>query len=71
MLDTAIKSPVTSLVYLTKIQRVAVGLHNSRLFLVDSTNIPTNCAFAECSLVLTEICSCLVLHSTCSVIVEE
>ena len=71
MLDTAIKSPVISLVYLTKIQRVAVGLHNGRVFLVDSTKIPTNCAFAEGSFVLTEICSGLVLHSACSVIVAE
>lgn len=71
MLDTAIKSPVISLVYLPKIQRVAVGLHNGRVFLVDSTKIPTNCAFAEGSFVLTEICSGLVLHTACAVMVDE
>ncbi|XP_054737581.1 leucine-rich repeat serine/threonine-protein kinase 1 isoform X1 [Anastrepha obliqua] len=71
MLDPTIKSPVISLVYLRNIERVAVGLHNGRVFLVDSTKIPTNCAFAEGSFVLTEICSGLILHSACSVVIDD
>lgn len=71
MLDPAIKSPVISIVYLRKIERVAIGLHNGRVFLVDSTKIPTNCAFAEGTFVLTEICSGLILHSACSVIIDK
>ncbi|XP_054091980.1 leucine-rich repeat serine/threonine-protein kinase 1 isoform X2 [Zeugodacus cucurbitae] len=71
MLDPAIKSPVISLVYLRKIERVAIGLHNGRVFLVDSTKVPTNCAFAEGTFVLTEICSGLILHSSCAVIINN
>ncbi|XP_037942769.1 leucine-rich repeat serine/threonine-protein kinase 1 isoform X2 [Teleopsis dalmanni] len=71
MLDPAIKSPVISLVYLEKIQRVAVGLHNGRVFLVDAQIIPTNCAFAEGSFVLTEICAGLIMHSACYVMTEN
>ncbi|XP_039969967.1 leucine-rich repeat serine/threonine-protein kinase 1 isoform X4 [Bactrocera tryoni] len=71
MLDPVIKSPVISLVYLRNIERVAIGLHNGRVFLVDSTKIPTNCAFAEGTFVLTEICSGLILHSACSVIIDN
>lgn len=70
MLDPAIKSPLISLVYLRGIDRVAVGLHNGRVFLVDSSRVPSNCAFAEGSFVLTEICSGLILHCACAVMVE-
>ncbi|XP_030371278.1 leucine-rich repeat serine/threonine-protein kinase 1 isoform X2 [Scaptodrosophila lebanonensis] len=70
MLDPAIKSPVISLVYMQRIERVAVGLHNGRVFLVDATKVPTNCAFAEGSFVLTEICSGFVLHAACTVYVD-
>lgn len=71
MLDPAIKSPVISLVYFRTIERVAVGLHNGRVFLLDSTKVPSNCAFAEGSFVLTEICSGLILHSACAAYVEK
>ena len=70
MLDPAIKSPLITLVYLRDIQRVAVGLHNGRVFLVDSSRVPSNCAFAEGSFVLTEICSGLILHCACAVMIE-
>lgn len=70
MLDPAIKSAVISLVYMEGIARVAVGLQNGRVFLVDSCLMPTNCAFAEGSFVLTEICSGFVLHAACSVLIE-
>ncbi|XP_067619795.1 leucine-rich repeat serine/threonine-protein kinase 1 isoform X3 [Eurosta solidaginis] len=71
MLDPAIKSPVITLIYLPNIERVAIGLENGRVFLVDSKKIPTNCAFAEGSFVLTEICSGLILHSACSALVDD
>lgn len=71
MFDPSIKSPVISLVYLKNIERVAVGLHNGRVFLVDSTKVPTNCAFAEGSFVLTEICSGQILHSAVAVLLDE
>ncbi|XP_037707527.1 leucine-rich repeat serine/threonine-protein kinase 1 isoform X1 [Drosophila subpulchrella] len=70
MLDPAIKSAVISLVYMERIARVAVGTHNGRVFLVDATQVPSNCAFAEGSFVLTEICSGFVLHAACSVFVD-
>lgn len=70
MLDPAIKSAVISLVYMEGIARVAVGLQNGRVFLVDACRMPTNCAFAEGSFVLTEICSGFVLHAACSVLIE-
>ncbi|XP_055923849.1 leucine-rich repeat serine/threonine-protein kinase 1 isoform X2 [Eupeodes corollae] len=71
MFDPSIKSPIISLVYLKNIERVAVGLHNGRVFLVDSTKVPTNCAFAEGSFVLTEICSGQILHSAVAVLLED
>ncbi|KAL9897903.1 leucine-rich repeat kinase isoform 1-T1 [Glossina fuscipes fuscipes] len=71
MLDPSIKSPVISLTYFPGIQRVAVGLHNGRVFLLDSEKVPTNCAFAEGSFVLTEICSGLILHCATSIMVED
>lgn len=70
MLDPAIKSAVISLVYMEGITRVAVGLHNGRVFLVDASQMPSNCAFAEGSFVLTEICSGFVLHAACSVLID-
>ncbi|XP_032596558.1 leucine-rich repeat serine/threonine-protein kinase 1 isoform X2 [Drosophila grimshawi] len=70
MLDPAIKSAVISLVHMEGIARVAVGLHNGRVFLVDADRVPSNCAFAEGSFVLTEICSGFVLHAACSVCLE-
>lgn len=70
MLDPNIKSAVISLVYMEKIARVAVGTHNGRVFLVDAKQMPSNCAFAEGSFVLTEICSGFVLHAACSVVVD-
>ncbi|ALC46696.1 Lrrk [Drosophila busckii] len=70
MLDPAIKSAVISLVYMPGIARVAVGTHNGRVFLVDATQMPSNCAFAEGSFVLTEICSGFVLHAACSVLMD-
>lgn len=70
MLDPAIKSAVISLVYMEGITRVAVGLHNGRVFLVDASQMPSNCAFAEGSFVLTEICSGFVLHAACSVFID-
>lgn len=65
IMDPAIKSPVITLLYMPNIQRVAVGLLNGRLFLVDATKIPTNYACAEGSFVLTELCSGQILYSAC------
>lgn len=58
---------VVTIIYLEKINRVAAGLTNGRLFLLDSTLIPKTFAAAEGSFVLTEIGSGEELHSACSV----
>lgn len=46
---------IVSLVNLSKLQRVVVGLENGRIFLVDSKQVPTSQASAEGSFVLTEL----------------
>lgn len=48
---------VTVLLYLDKINRVAAGLENGRLFLLDSSFIPSSSIFGEGSFVLTELSS--------------
>jgi hypothetical protein len=53
--------------YLDKINRVAAGLVNGRLFLLDSMLIPKTFASAEGSFVLTEVGSGEQLQSACSV----
>ncbi|XP_055684527.1 leucine-rich repeat serine/threonine-protein kinase 1 isoform X1 [Lutzomyia longipalpis] len=59
-------SPVVALVHLNRINRVAAGLENGRLFLLDSSNIPTSYVSAEGSFVLTELGSGERLHSVCA-----
>ncbi|XP_053678911.1 leucine-rich repeat serine/threonine-protein kinase 1 [Anopheles nili] len=54
-LEPSAPSPVVALVYLKKFHRVAAGLENGRLFLLDSTLIPTTCVSAEGSFVLSEL----------------
>lgn len=51
----SITSPITLLVNLANINRVAAGLENGRLFLLDSSLIPSSSTFAEGSFVLTEL----------------
>jgi len=58
---------VITLIHLDKIKRVAAGLQNGRLFLLDSTLIPKTFAAAEGSFVLTELGSGEELHSACSI----
>lgn len=60
-------SPVTLLVNLHKIHRVAAGLENGRLFLLDSTLIPASSKFGEGSFVLTELGTGNKLYSSCVV----
>ncbi|KFB52135.1 hypothetical protein ZHAS_00020459 [Anopheles sinensis] len=54
-LEPSTPSPVVALVYLKKFHRVAAGLENGRLFLLDSTLIPSTCVSAEGSFVLSEL----------------
>uniref|UniRef100_A0A182PFW2 non-specific serine/threonine protein kinase n=1 Tax=Anopheles epiroticus TaxID=199890 RepID=A0A182PFW2_9DIPT len=54
-LEPSAPSPVVALVYLKKFHRVAAGLENGRLFLLDSTLIPSTCVSAEGSFVLSEL----------------
>lgn len=54
-LEPSNSSAVTLLVSLHRIGRVAAGLENGRLFLLDSTLIPSSSTFGEGSFVLTEL----------------
>lgn len=62
---------VVTLIYLDKIKRVAAGLSNGRLFLLDSTLVPKTFASAEGSFVLTEVGSGEELHSACSIMCKD
>ncbi|XP_063703322.1 leucine-rich repeat serine/threonine-protein kinase 1 isoform X2 [Culicoides brevitarsis] len=64
-------SPVVALVYLDRIKRVAAGLENGRLFLLDSTLIPSTYQSAEGSFVLTELGSGERLYSVCALWKQE
>jgi serine/threonine protein kinase len=59
-------SPLVALVYLEKIRRVAAGLENGRLFLLDSALIPSSYVAAEGSFVLSELGSGEQLFSVCA-----
>jgi hypothetical protein len=65
-LEPAQPSPLVALVYLEKIKRVAAGLENGRLFLLDSALIPSSYVSAEGSFVLTELGSGEQLFSVCA-----
>uniref|UniRef100_A0A1S4G9X9 non-specific serine/threonine protein kinase n=1 Tax=Anopheles gambiae TaxID=7165 RepID=A0A1S4G9X9_ANOGA len=54
-LEPSAPSPVVALVYLKKFHRVAAGLENGRLFLLDSQLIPSTYVSAEGSFVLSEL----------------
>ena len=58
-------SPVVALIYLKNFNRVTVGLENGRVFLLDSTLVPSTSASAEGSFVLTELGSGERLFSIC------
>ncbi|XP_069680319.1 leucine-rich repeat serine/threonine-protein kinase 1 isoform X2 [Periplaneta americana] len=62
---------VCSLVPLPRLQRVAVGLTNGRLFLVRSDILPTSPTMGEGSFVMTELGSSAVLHSLTAVFKEQ
>ncbi|XP_021920937.1 leucine-rich repeat serine/threonine-protein kinase 1 isoform X3 [Zootermopsis nevadensis] len=62
---------VSSLVNLPKLQRVAVGLTNGRLFLVRSDISPTSSTMGEGSFVMTELGSSTVLHSLTAVFKDQ
>ncbi|XP_055623482.1 leucine-rich repeat serine/threonine-protein kinase 1 isoform X2 [Toxorhynchites rutilus septentrionalis] len=64
-LEPAQPSPVVALVYLKKFNRVAAGLENGRLFLLDSTLTPSTSVSAEGSFVLSELGSGERLYSVC------
>lgn len=70
-LEIADNCAVVALIYLEKINRVAAGLANGRLFLLDSTLIPKTFASAEGSFVLTELGSGEQLHSACAIWCEN
>lgn len=66
-LEIAENCAVITLMCLDKFNRVAAGLANGRLFLLDSKLIPKTFASAEGSFVLTELGSGEQLHSACCV----
>ncbi|CRK89702.1 CLUMA_CG003464, isoform A [Clunio marinus] len=66
-LEIAENCSVVTLMSLDKYNRVAAGLSNGRLFLLDSTLIPKTFASAEGSFVLTELGSGEQLFSACCV----
>lgn len=70
-LEIAENCAVVALMFLEKINRVAAGLANGRLFLLDSTLVPKTFASAEGSFVLTELGSGEHLHSACCVWCEN
>lgn len=70
-LEVAENCAVVTLMALEKINRVAAGLANGRLFLLDSALIPKTFASAEGSFVLTELGSGEQLHSACCVWCEN
>lgn len=65
-LEPSQPSPVVALVHLGRINRVAAGLENGRLFLLDSSLVPSSCMSAEGSFVLTELGSGERLESVCA-----
>lgn len=65
-LEPSHPSPVVALVHLGRINRVAVGLENGRLFLLDSMMIPSSSTSGEGSFVLTELGSGEKLQSVCA-----
>lgn len=70
-LEIAEDCAVVTIIYLDKIKRVAAGLANGRLFLLDSALIPKTFVSAEGSFVLTEVGSGEELHSACSVLYKD
>uniref|UniRef100_A0A8D8E4R7 non-specific serine/threonine protein kinase n=3 Tax=Culex pipiens TaxID=7175 RepID=A0A8D8E4R7_CULPI len=64
-LEPAQPCPVVALVYLKRFSRVAAGLENGRLFLLDSTLTPSTSVSAEGSFVLSELGSGEQLFSVC------
>ncbi|KXJ72845.1 hypothetical protein RP20_CCG017127 [Aedes albopictus] len=64
-LEPAQPCPVVALVYLKKFSRVAAGLENGRMFLLDSTLTPSTSVSAEGSFVLSELGSGERLYSAC------
>ncbi|XP_053686186.1 leucine-rich repeat serine/threonine-protein kinase 1 isoform X3 [Sabethes cyaneus] len=70
-LEPAQPCPVVALVYLKRFNRVAAGLENGRLFLLDSTLVPSTCVLAEGSFVLSELGSGERLYSVCPLWTNE
>ncbi|XP_062537326.1 leucine-rich repeat serine/threonine-protein kinase 1 isoform X2 [Armigeres subalbatus] len=70
-LEPAQPCPVVALVYLKKFSRVAAGLENGRLFLLDSTLTPSTSVSAEGSFVLSELGSGERLYSVCPLWKDE
>lgn len=70
-LEIGANCSVITLIHLEKFNRVAAGLANGRLFLLDSTLVPKTFASAEGSFVLTELGSGEQLHSACSIWCEN
>jgi hypothetical protein len=62
---------VSSLVLLPKLQRVAVGLTNGRLFLVRSDVLPSYSRMGEGSFVMTELGSSTILYSLTAVFKDQ
>ena len=62
------KSPVRSIHYLPKIQRVCVAMHNGRLFLCDADVIPSSQSGGEGTFLVTELGAESCIHSLASMI---
>ena len=61
-------SPVRSIHYLPKIQRVCVAMHNGRLFLCDADVIPSSQSGGEGTFLVTELGAESCIHSLASMI---
>lgn len=70
-LDPSDTSSVTSLLYLSQQNRVAVGLSNGRIFLVRSDASPSAPTMGEGSFVMSELGSSTVLHAIAAVYRDE
>ncbi|XP_031347203.1 leucine-rich repeat serine/threonine-protein kinase 1-like isoform X2 [Photinus pyralis] len=70
-LESSNNSSISSLLYLPTLKRVACGLSNGRLFLLNTEAIPSTPTSEEGSFVMTELGSTFTLYSLCATFKEE
>lgn len=70
-LESGVNATVNVFLYLPTLKRVACGLSNGRLFLMNSEALPTTPTSAEGSFVMTELGSTSVLHSLCALFTDK